>query len=172
VEQSKTSLGQLYNRHVTDQSGQGLADLYKDMHNDAQNRTGKLGFDLRQIDMLGPIKFNMSYEFEAENRKQDQQEHILFSHDAPIDRLKRNHQGNQLHEMEAVVGLNGLLRPLGVRYIGVSLDLRNTLRARRLDEDQQDLFFDPATGGYTAENRAISYSDRLREIMWTPEITA
>ncbi|MEC3880923.1 carboxypeptidase regulatory-like domain-containing protein [Parapedobacter sp. 10938] len=172
MEQSKTSLGQLHNRHVTDQSGQSLADLYKDMHNDEQNRTGKVGFDLRQIDMLGPIKFNMSYEFEAENRTQDQQENILFSHDAPIDRLKRNRQGNQLHEMEAVVGLNGLLRPLGVRHIGVSLDLRNTLTARLLDEDQQDLFFNPATDGYTVENQAISYSDRLREIMWTPEIIA
>ncbi|WP_257670432.1 TonB-dependent receptor family protein [Parapedobacter tibetensis] len=172
IERSKTSRSQLLNRQVTDQSGQNLADLYKDLFNDEQNRTGKIGFDLRQGVTPGRIKFNLSYEFETESRKQDQQEDILFSDGAPIDRLKRNNQGNQLHEMYTVLGLDGLLNAMGVRGIGVSFDLRNTLKARWLDEDQQDLFFDPATDGYTVENQAISYSDRLREIMWTPEITA
>lgn len=172
IEQSKTSRSYLLNRQVTDQSGQNFADLYKDLLDDEQNRTGKIGFDLRQGVSPGRIKFNMSYEFEAESRKQDQQEDILFGDDAPIDRLKHNIQGNQLHEMYAVLGLDGLMNTLGVRRIGVSLDLHNTLKVRRLDEDQQDLFLDPTTDGYTVENHAISYSDRLREIMWTPEISA
>lgn len=171
IQQTKTSQDQLYTRQVTDPSGL-LSDLQKDMHDKERSRSGKLGFNLRQPDMLAPIKFGISYEFEAENRKKEQQENILFMQESPLDRLKQNSLGNSRHEMDATLGLDGLLREVaGIPRMGVSLDLNNSLKARQQHEDQQDFFYDDATGGYTHKNQAISYSDRLREIMWTPELS-
>lgn len=170
IQQSRITEDQFRSRQVIDQSGQDLSDLYNDMHTEEQNRTGKVGFNLRQVGLHGQTRFNLSYQFEAENRKQNQQEHILFTDEDPIDRLKQHNFKESRHVVDAGISLNGLLSVMGMQPMGVSVDLNNSLKTRQLDEDQQDYFFDPATDGYTFRNGAITYSDRLREITWTPEI--
>jgi len=173
IQQGKITQDELYTRQVTDQTGQNLSDLQKDVHNREQNRTGKLGFNLRQLDMMGPIKFDMSYEFEAENRNEEQQENILFTNTNPLDRLKKNNLGNSRHEMKTSLGgLDRLVsRATGVSYIGLGLNFNSDLVIRHQNEDQTDFCFDSATDEYTIKNQSISYSDRLREIMWAPTLS-
>ncbi len=173
IQQGKKTQDQLYTRQVTDQTGQNLSDLQKDIHNREQNRKGKLGFNLRQLEQMGPVKFDMSYEFETENRKKEQQENILFTNDDPLDRLKKNKLGNSRHEMKTLIGgLDRLVgKAVGVSNIGVGLDFNSALVALHQNEDQRDFFFDNTTHEYTIKNQAISYSDRLREIMWAPNLS-
>jgi len=173
IQQEKTTRDQLSTRQVTDQTGQTLSDLQRDRHNGEQNRSGKFGFNSSQLNQKGPVKFEMSYDFETENRKEEQQENIMFKNDDPLDRLKKNNLSNSRHEMNTSLdGLNKLVaKAAGMSNIGVGLNFKSALLVRHQNEDQTDFFLNPATDEYSIKNQSISYSDRLREILWTPTLS-
>jgi hypothetical protein len=173
IQQEKITRDQLSTRQVTDQTGQTLSDLQTDRHNLEQNRSGTFGFNLSQLDQKGPVKFDLSYDLETENRKEEQQENIMFTNDDPLDRLKKNNLGNSRHELKTSVGGLGDLvgKAAGVLDIGVGLNFKSALVVRHQNEDQTDFFLNSATDAYSIKNLAISYSDRLREILWTPTLS-
>lgn len=76
IQRAQTKGEQRHHRTVTDQNEEQLSNLDKSIHKDEDRRQGKFDFNLRGNDSI-TSKFELSYIFEAQNNKLEQQEDIF-----------------------------------------------------------------------------------------------
>lgn|GEM_PF-1112123 len=165
------STHQLLNRLATDKSEDVLSNLHKERNGKEYSQKADVSFDLRRISSKDP-KLELSYAVDAENRRSDQQEYIMFAGNTSLNRLKENDRSENWHKVGATVGLDRLLTLAIGRSMATSLDFRQQLSVHQRKEYQTDRFLDSMTNTYRIENRAISYADRFNDIIWTPAIIA
>lgn len=168
--QTASSEENRHERYVTDKEEEALSTLNKSVYDDENRRNGRLGFNLRQTDSV-VSKLEVNYKFETQRNELGRRENILFNGRNPLSRIKQTDQNSSRHELDTDVGLNKLFRNLFGWPAGLQLEMNNNLVFRQADETQSDQFLDTIKNTYTVKNEALSYTDRLKEVFWTPQLS-
>ncbi|MGO3807815.1 MAG: hypothetical protein ACTJHT_16180, partial [Sphingobacterium sp.] len=171
IQNGKISSDRVFNREVYDERGEGLLMLHRTLKAQEQSRGNRIGFELKRK-RPSSSTVEISYNMEVESRKAEHWENIRSDESRPLDRQKGNDDQATRHEVKTIFGLDRLFVEATGRPMNLTVNLVNNLTVHRRVGSQIDKHFDPLTGSYSIFNKSFSYSDKLKETVWKPEINA